>query len=99
MISRFTNVNEEECLYGVAGSSGDYAETTFRYAAKTLFGKELSGPLEFKTIRNSDFQEVTLEVSLYFFFDANQILGIYEFFFIKLNILLGTVSGALGIIN
>lgn len=58
----FTNVNEEECLYGVAGSSGDYAETTFRYAAKTLFGKELSGPLEFKTIRNSDFQEVTLEV-------------------------------------
>lgn len=58
-----TNVNEEGHLYGVHGSSGGYAETIFRYAAKTLFGREIEGPLEFRTIRNSDFQEVTLEVS------------------------------------
>jgi hypothetical protein len=58
-----TNVNEEGHLYGVHGSSGGYAETIFRYAAKTLFGREMEGPLEFRTIRNSDFQEVTLEVS------------------------------------
>ncbi|KAH9697974.1 protein NAR1 [Citrus sinensis] len=49
-------------LYGVAGSSGGYAETIFRHAAKTLFGKVIEGHLEFKTIRNSDFREVALEV-------------------------------------
>ncbi|KAH9681260.1 hypothetical protein WN944_013857 [Citrus x changshan-huyou] len=49
-------------LYGVAGSSGGYAETVFRHAAKTLFGKVIEGHLEFKTIRNSDFREVALEV-------------------------------------
>ncbi|KAG9455180.1 hypothetical protein H6P81_008084 [Aristolochia fimbriata] len=58
-----TNVNEEGLLYGVAGSSGGYAETIFRYAAKTLFGKEISGLLEFKVLRNSDFREVHLEVA------------------------------------
>ena len=60
---RLTNVTEEGQLYGVYGSSGGYAETVFRYAAKLLFGKEIKGPLGFRTIRNSDFQEVTLEVS------------------------------------
>ncbi|XP_034698741.1 protein NAR1 [Vitis riparia] len=57
-----TNVNEEGHLYGVQGSSGGYADTIFRYAAKTLFGRELKGPLDFKTVRNSDFREVTLEI-------------------------------------
>ncbi|XP_010252728.1 PREDICTED: protein NAR1 isoform X2 [Nelumbo nucifera] len=57
-----TNVDEEGHLYGVLGSSGGYAETIFRHAAKTLFGKEIKGPLDFKTLRNSDFREVTLEV-------------------------------------
>lgn len=57
-----TNVNEEGDLYGVRGSSGGYAETIFRYAAKTLFGRHIDGPLNFRNIRNSDFQEVTLEV-------------------------------------
>ncbi|KAF2306055.1 hypothetical protein GH714_010653 [Hevea brasiliensis] len=57
-----TNVNEEGHLYGVTGSSGGYAETVFRNAAKTLFGKEIKGPLAFKTIRNTDFRELTLEV-------------------------------------
>ncbi|XP_057416884.1 protein NAR1 [Lotus japonicus] len=57
-----TNINEEGHLYGVHGSSGGYAETIFRYAAKTLFGKQIDEPLNFRNIRNSDFQEVTLEV-------------------------------------
>ncbi|EEF39506.1 electron transporter, putative [Ricinus communis] len=58
----FSNVNEEGHLYGVSGSSGGYAETVFRNATKTLFGIEINGPLTFKTIRNTDFREVTLEV-------------------------------------
>ncbi|XP_061339825.1 protein NAR1 isoform X2 [Gastrolobium bilobum] len=57
-----TNINEEGYLYGVHGSSGGYAETIFRYAAKTLFGRQIDDPLNFKNIKNSDFQEVTLEV-------------------------------------
>ncbi|CAN8274926.1 unnamed protein product [Cochlearia groenlandica] len=57
-----TNVNEEGHLYGVAGSSGGYAETIFRHAAKALFGQTVEGPLEFKTLKNSDFRELTLQV-------------------------------------
>ncbi|KAL3742297.1 hypothetical protein ACJRO7_017732 [Eucalyptus globulus] len=57
-----TNVDEDGHLYGVLGSSGGYAETIFRYAAKELFGRDIEGPLDFKIIRNSDFQEVSLEV-------------------------------------
>ncbi|XP_073309376.1 protein NAR1-like isoform X1 [Primulina huaijiensis] len=57
-----SNVDEGGHLYGVHGSSGGYADTVFRYAAKLLFGKEIKGPLEYKTIRNTDFREVTLEV-------------------------------------
>ncbi|KAJ7967817.1 Cytosolic Fe-S cluster assembly factor narfl [Quillaja saponaria] len=57
-----TNFNEEGYLYGVHGSSGGYAGTIFRHAAKILFGREVDGPLNFKNIRHSDFQEVTLEM-------------------------------------
>eukprot|EP00262_Sarcandra_glabra_P010880 TRINITY_DN2646_c0_g1_i1.p1 TRINITY_DN2646_c0_g1~~TRINITY_DN2646_c0_g1_i1.p1 ORF type:complete len:263 (-),score=55.40 TRINITY_DN2646_c0_g1_i1:52-744(-) len=57
-----TNVDEDGHLYGVHGGSGGYAETIFRHAAKTLFGREIKGPLEFKILRNSDFREVNLEV-------------------------------------
>ncbi|XP_010541924.1 PREDICTED: protein NAR1 [Tarenaya hassleriana] len=57
-----TNLSEEGNLYGVSGSSGGYAETIFRHAAKTLFGKDINSPLEFRTLRNSDFRELTLEV-------------------------------------
>ncbi|PON90260.1 Iron hydrogenase, subset [Trema orientale] len=60
-----TNVTEEGHIYGVPGSSGGYGETIFRYAAKMLFGRTIEGPLEFRTIRNSDFQEVTLELFVY----------------------------------
>lgn len=60
---RLSNVSEDGNLFGVRGSSGGYADTIFRHAAKTLFGHDINGPLDFKTVRNSDFQEVTLEVS------------------------------------
>ncbi|XP_039016340.1 protein NAR1-like isoform X2 [Hibiscus syriacus] len=57
-----TNLDEQEHLYGVSGSSGGYAETVFRYTAKVLFGREINGPLDFRIIRNSDFRELSLEV-------------------------------------
>ncbi|KAF6145044.1 hypothetical protein GIB67_013395 [Kingdonia uniflora] len=57
-----TNVDEEGHLYGVSGSSGGYADTIFRHAAKILFGRQIEGPLDFKVKRNPDFQEVILEV-------------------------------------
>lgn len=57
-----TNIDDEEHLYGVPGSSGGYAETVFRFAAKILFGREVDNPLKFIIIKNSDFQEVSLEV-------------------------------------
>ncbi|XP_024378244.1 protein NAR1 [Physcomitrium patens] len=63
-----TNVDEREHLYGVSGGSGGYAECIFRYASRELFGKEISGPLQFKTLRNADFREITLEV------DGKQVL-------------------------
>ncbi|KAK9935875.1 hypothetical protein M0R45_012749 [Rubus argutus] len=59
--SMLTNFSEGH-LYGVHGSSGGYAETVFRYAAKVIFGREIEGPVDFRTVKNSDFQEVTLEV-------------------------------------
>ncbi|KAJ6912331.1 protein NAR1-like [Populus alba x Populus x berolinensis] len=58
-----TNVSEEGYLYGVPGSSGGYAETVLRYAARMVFGREIEGPLAFRSLRNKDFCEVTLEVS------------------------------------
>ncbi|XP_058081624.1 protein NAR1 isoform X2 [Magnolia sinica] len=57
-----TNVDEEGRLFGVPGGSGGYADTVFRHAATTLFGREIKGPLDFKILRNSDFREVNLEV-------------------------------------
>ncbi|CAO2828376.1 unnamed protein product [Amaranthus hypochondriacus] len=56
------NVTDDEHLYGVNGSSGGYAETIFRHAAKALFGRDIEGPLLFRMIRNSDFREISLEV-------------------------------------
>ncbi|CAA0841809.1 ferredoxin hydrogenases [Striga hermonthica] len=59
---QLSNVDEDDNLYGVWGSSGGYADTIFRHAAKVLFEKEIEGPLEYKTIKNADFREVILEV-------------------------------------
>ncbi|KAJ3673267.1 hypothetical protein LUZ60_006641 [Juncus effusus] len=57
-----TNMDEKGNLYGVSGGSGGYAETVFKHAAKILFGKEIQGQVDFKTLRNSDFREAVLEV-------------------------------------
>ncbi|KAI5077738.1 hypothetical protein GOP47_0007562 [Adiantum capillus-veneris] len=57
-----TNVDETGHLYGSRGGSGGYAECIFRHAARELFNKELPSHLEFRTLRNSDFKELTLEV-------------------------------------
>jgi len=74
----FTNISDDDHLLGVQvrclgfcsnsnrdmwtkGGSGGYLECIFRYAAKELFGVEV-GEIVYKTRRNSDFKEVTLEV-------------------------------------
>ncbi|XP_047313244.1 protein NAR1 [Impatiens glandulifera] len=57
-----TNVSDEGHLYGVNGGSGGYAETIFRNFAKTVFGRDIQGPLEYKIIRNTDLREISLEV-------------------------------------
>ncbi|KAM1108751.1 hypothetical protein ACFX13_005452 [Malus domestica] len=57
-----TNFNEGG-LFGVHGSSGGYAKTIFSYAAEVLFGREVKGPIDFNSVKNSDFQELTLEAS------------------------------------
>jgi hypothetical protein len=59
---RLSNVDEAGHLYGTRGGSGGYTECIFRYAALRLFGKELGTSLNFKTLRNSDFKELILEV-------------------------------------
>lgn len=41
--------------------SGGYAEHIFKYAAKELFSEESPEELQFKTLRNRDFSEITLE--------------------------------------
>jgi hypothetical protein len=55
-------VDEKGQLYGVSGGSGGYAETVFRHAARVLFNIEIDGPVDFRTVRNSDFREAVLEV-------------------------------------
>ncbi|CAM0145661.1 unnamed protein product [Urochloa decumbens] len=59
---KLTNVDEEGHLYGVSGGSGGYAEIVFRHAARAIYKREIEGPLDFRTLRNSDFCEITLEV-------------------------------------
>lgn len=49
-------------VYGFEYSgSGGYAEHLFKYAAKELFGQTV-GQVNFKSLRNPDFKEVSLEV-------------------------------------
>lgn len=47
----------------VNASSGGQLEHIFRYAAKELFGVDVTGPLEYVVGRNPDFREVTLVVN------------------------------------
>jgi len=57
-----SSVDEAGHVYGVRGGAGGYLETIFRHAARVLFGKVVEGPLQMKTLRNADFQEVFLEI-------------------------------------
>ncbi len=41
--------------------SGGFTENLFVSVAKELFGQEVSNNLEYKTLKNADFQEITLE--------------------------------------
>lgn len=54
-------ISENEELIGHSGSaSGGYCEHVFTYAAFHLFARKVEN-LKFKTLRNQDFQEITLE--------------------------------------
>lgn len=61
---RYSNVDEAGHLHGVRGGSGGYADCIFRHAAQALFGVTVEEPLQWKTLRNADFKEISLEVRL-----------------------------------
>ncbi|KAI3359873.1 hypothetical protein L3Q82_014227 [Scortum barcoo] len=54
------SVSGDEFLSHSGSGSGGYLHHVFTYAAKQLFGEEVK-ELTYKTLRNKDFQEVTLE--------------------------------------
>ncbi|TNN66143.1 Cytosolic Fe-S cluster assembly factor narfl [Liparis tanakae] len=56
----FSSVSGDEFLSHSGSGSGGYLHHVFTYAAKQLFGEEVE-ELTYKTLRNKDFQEVTLE--------------------------------------
>ncbi|XP_072916817.1 cytosolic Fe-S cluster assembly factor narfl isoform X1 [Hemitrygon akajei] len=63
----FGNDAEGEIIGHSGGGSGGYLEHVFKYASRELFGIEVN-EIKYKTLRNKDFQEVTLEQ------DANVLL-------------------------
>ncbi|RXN02089.1 Cytosolic Fe-S cluster assembly factor NARFL [Acipenser ruthenus] len=58
--SLFSSVCGEEILGHSGSSSGGYLEHVFIHAARELFGEEVK-KIAYKTLKNRDFQEVTLE--------------------------------------
>uniref|UniRef100_A0A3B1IFP5 Nuclear prelamin A recognition factor-like n=1 Tax=Astyanax mexicanus TaxID=7994 RepID=A0A3B1IFP5_ASTMX len=56
----FSSVCGEELLCHAGSGSGGYLHHVYTHAAKQLFGMEV-GELTYKTLKNKDFQEVTLE--------------------------------------
>ncbi|XP_074512892.1 cytosolic Fe-S cluster assembly factor narfl isoform X1 [Sebastes fasciatus] len=56
----FSSVSGGEFLSHAGSGSGGYLHHVFTYAAKQLFGEEVK-QLTYRTLRNKDFQEVTLE--------------------------------------
>ncbi|KAM9392831.1 cytosolic Fe-S cluster assembly factor narfl [Pholidichthys leucotaenia] len=56
----FSSVCGDEFLCHSGSGSGGYLHHVFTHAAKQLFGEEVK-ELAYKTLRNKDFQEVTLE--------------------------------------
>ncbi|KAJ8283985.1 hypothetical protein COCON_G00028350 [Conger conger] len=56
----FSSVREDELLRHEGSSSGGYLHHVYMHAAKQLFGVEVKD-ITYKTVKNKDFQEVTLE--------------------------------------
>ncbi|XP_062999172.1 cytosolic iron-sulfur assembly component 3 [Elgaria multicarinata webbii] len=56
----FNSLSEEQLVGHSGGGSGGYLEHIYKYAAKELFGIQVE-ELQYKTLKNKDFQEVTLE--------------------------------------
>uniref|UniRef100_G1N1M8 Iron hydrogenase small subunit domain-containing protein n=1 Tax=Meleagris gallopavo TaxID=9103 RepID=G1N1M8_MELGA len=56
----FNSATEEELTGHSGGGSGGYLEHIYKYAAKELFGIEVD-TIQYKPLKNKDFQEVTLE--------------------------------------
>lgn len=56
----FSSVCGDELLGHAGSGSGGYLHHVFTHAARQLFGEELK-ELTYKTLKNKDFQEVTLE--------------------------------------
>uniref|UniRef100_A0A7N5ZZP4 Nuclear prelamin A recognition factor-like protein n=1 Tax=Anabas testudineus TaxID=64144 RepID=A0A7N5ZZP4_ANATE len=56
----FSSVCGDEFLSHAGSGSGGYLHHVFTYAAKQLFGEEVK-EFTYKTMKNKDFQEVTLE--------------------------------------
>ncbi|NXG34579.1 NARFL factor, partial [Dromaius novaehollandiae] len=56
----FSSVTEEELTSHSGGGSGGYLEHIYKYAAKELFGIQVD-TIQYKPLKNKDFQEVTLE--------------------------------------
>ncbi|XP_019646366.1 PREDICTED: cytosolic Fe-S cluster assembly factor narfl-like isoform X1 [Branchiostoma belcheri] len=57
----FSSTPGAELLSHSGGGSGGYLEHIFRYAARELFGQDVQS-VNYRTLRNKDFKEVTLEV-------------------------------------
>uniref|UniRef100_A0A673WNI5 Nuclear prelamin A recognition factor-like protein n=1 Tax=Salmo trutta TaxID=8032 RepID=A0A673WNI5_SALTR len=57
---RFSSVCGDELLGHAGSGSGGYLHHVFTHAARQLFGEEVK-ELTYKTLKNKDFQEVTLE--------------------------------------
>ncbi|XP_065706611.1 cytosolic iron-sulfur assembly component 3 isoform X1 [Patagioenas fasciata] len=56
----FGSTAEEELTGHAGGGSGGYLEHIYKYAAKELFGIQVD-TIQYKPLKNKDFQEVTLE--------------------------------------
>ncbi|NXI72024.1 NARFL factor, partial [Anseranas semipalmata] len=56
----FSSAAEEELTSHSGGGSGGYLEHIYKYAAKELFGIQVD-KIQYKPLKNKDFQEVTLE--------------------------------------
>ncbi|XP_020606297.1 probable cytosolic Fe-S cluster assembly factor v1g210509 [Orbicella faveolata] len=57
----FSSVDGSELVSHSGGGSGGYLEHIFTFAAKELFGQDVDN-ITYKTLRNKDFKEVTLQV-------------------------------------